>query len=63
MTIFNTTRLINSLEKVVEGEGSVIGNEDVTSGLISVVVVAESTIRHGTSQKLRRKMSPKRKET
>ena len=62
MTIFNTTRLINSLEKVVEGEGSVIGNEDVTSGLISVVVVAESTIRHGTSQKLRRKMSPKRKE-
>ena len=61
MTILNTTRLINSLEKVVE-EGSVIGNGNVTSGLISVVVVAESTIGHGTSQKLRRKTSPKRKE-
>ena len=61
MTISNTTRLSNSLEKVVE-EGSVSGNGNVTSGLISVVVVAESTIRHGTSQKLRRKMSPKRKE-
>ena len=61
MTTFNTTRLINSLEKVVEGEGSVIGNRDVTPGLTSVVVVAESTIRHGSSQKIRRKMSPERK--
>ena len=61
MTISNTTRLSNSLEKVVE-EGSVSGNGNVTSGLISVVVVAESTIGHGTSQKLRRKTSPQRKE-
>ena len=55
MTTFNTTRLINSLEKVVEGEGSVIGNRDVTPGLTS-------WYRHGTSQKLRRKMLPERKE-
>ena len=60
MTILNTTRLINSLEKVVE-ERSVIGNGNVLSGLISVVVVAESTIGHGTSQKLRRKTSAQRK--
>ena len=62
MMILSTTRLINSPEKVAEGEGAVIGNGDVTSGLISVVVVAESTIGHGTSQKLRRKTSSQRKE-
>ena len=62
MTTHNITRYNNSLEKVVERDGFVMVSGDVSSGIILVVVVAESTIRHGISQKLRRKISAKRKE-